>query len=150
MTDDEYRRLVRIARNDDALHQAWAELKDDNPRLLVGRARLRVQDEHRRQNRFEKAEISSFMYSRDGDDPTTNIAMVSETVLRVRQAISTLAPRYQRVVQLRWLDQLSPSETAHAVGVPVQTVYTRLRRASAELRKTLSDFAATTSKGVKR
>jgi RNA polymerase sigma-70 factor, ECF subfamily len=56
-----------------------------------------------------------------------------ETVLRVRQAISTLPENYREVVALCELEEMSYEEAATALECPVGTVRSRLHRARALL-----------------
>lgn len=56
---------------------------------------------------------------------------------RVSAAVVALEEPYRSVVLLRWFDALTVREVAERLGVPVETVRTRLRRALAQLRKEL-------------
>jgi RNA polymerase sigma-70 factor (ECF subfamily) len=60
-----------------------------------------------------------------------------ETLRRVVEAVQALDEPYQAVVLLRHFDGLPPREIARRLGVPVETVGTRLRRAHEKLRSRL-------------
>jgi RNA polymerase sigma-70 factor (ECF subfamily) len=66
----------------------------------------------------------------------------SETIARVRQAISTLPENYREVVVLCDLEEMSYEEAASALGCPVGTVRSRLHRARAILLEKLPDARA--------
>jgi len=129
MTDKDYILAVRAVGDRDAVHQAYLELGECDAGRLVGRARLRRMDEHRRLCRIKQADLDCA----GGIDPV-DVAMKQEVCHQVRQAITKLSPRYRRIVLLRWIDGLSPKEIARRYGIPVQTIYTQLRRAEEVLR----------------
>ena len=56
---------------------------------------------------------------------------------RVNHAIATLAPVFREVIVLRELEEMSYSEVARVVGIPIGTVMSRLSRARALLRAEL-------------
>jgi RNA polymerase sigma-70 factor (ECF subfamily) len=56
----------------------------------------------------------------------------------VRAALAALAPIFREVMVLREIEALSYREIAQATGVPLGTVMSRLARARAELRRTLT------------
>lgn len=63
------------------------------------------------------------------------LAMVLEEELEV--AVASLDPRFRQVLLLVDVDQLSYTEAAQVIGVPVGTVMSRLSRARARLRHQL-------------
>lgn len=65
----------------------------------------------------------------------------ADTVTRVRAAIATLPPKHRAVLALRELENLSYEEIAHAVGVPVGTVMSRLHTARRLLAEKLKPIA---------
>lgn len=147
MTEKEYQRLVHIAGSEDAVNQAWAELKVDDPRLLIGRARRRVIDEHRRRRRFSTVEFDARHCMDTDSTPSVEVDRL-EAVSLVRNAIGQLPPRYRQIAELRWLKELSPNEIAQQVRAPVQTVYSRLRRASDKLRVRLTALNSHSGNGA--
>lgn len=56
---------------------------------------------------------------------------------RVVDAVLKLPEPYRAAVILRFLEELPPREVARRLGVPVETVRTRVKRALAQLRETL-------------
>ncbi len=63
----------------------------------------------------------------------------AEVVERVARAVRTLDEPYRTVVLLRYFEDLPPPEIAGRLGVPLETVRTRLRRALALLRERLDE-----------
>ena len=61
--------------------------------------------------------------------------------LTVKGALSTLADRDRRVLELRYADDLSQVEVARRLGVPEGTVKVRLHRARRRLRGLLAEDA---------
>jgi RNA polymerase sigma-70 factor (ECF subfamily) len=57
----------------------------------------------------------------------------------LQRAVQQLDPRFQRVLLLIDVDQLTYAEAARALGVPVGTVMSRLHRARERVRRALSD-----------
>ena len=79
-----------------------------------------------------------------------NDILRSETIDRVRQAVSSLPPSYREVVVLCDLEEMSYDEAARVIGCAVGTVRSRLHRARALLTEKLRDFhrpAATSATG---
>ncbi len=70
--------------------------------------------------------------------------MVSKTPLEtatdvlVREAVTALPDSYQDVIVLRYFEGLTQSEVASLLGIPVETVRTRLRRAKKRLKEAWS------------
>ena len=69
-----------------------------------------------------------------------NDILRSETIDRVRQAVSSLPPSYREVVVLCDLEEMSYDEAARVMGCAVGTVRSRLHRARALLTEKLRDF----------
>jgi RNA polymerase sigma-70 factor (ECF subfamily) len=57
---------------------------------------------------------------------------------RLARLVAGLAPRPRMAVILRYQEDLDPSEIAAALGMPINTVKSHLRRALAELRAKLT------------
>lgn len=60
-----------------------------------------------------------------------------ETTASVREAMGRLTPEYQKVVELVDLEGMSYDEAADVIGIPVNTVRSRLSRAREGLKKVL-------------
>jgi RNA polymerase sigma-70 factor (ECF subfamily) len=69
-----------------------------------------------------------------------NDILRSETIDRVRQAVSSLPPSYREAVVLCDLEEMSYDEAARVMGCAVGTVRSRLHRARALLTEKLRDF----------
>jgi RNA polymerase sigma-70 factor, ECF subfamily len=86
----------------------------------------------------------------DGDDYTADslvgnakdahaIFVSNEDAVIVRSAINDLPIEFREVILLREFEELSYQEIAEVLGCPAGTVMSRLARARAKLRTTLSD-----------
>lgn len=96
-------------------------------------ARLRRRGEARRERERATAE-------RDGAEPGTADAVAAFALHRsVVEAVTQLREPYRGALLLRYWEDLQPTEIARRLGVPVETVRTRLKRATAQLREKLDD-----------
>ncbi len=148
MIQGDYTELLKRFADEDALQQAWLELQVSDPgldlqsvdpRLLIGRAKFRIADQHRR---CRRAGISTKKFqldiSCDEKDPVVSAAIDKETKAEVRRAVEMLSPTFREVATLLWLDGLTPEEVALRTGLKKKTVYTRKRRAVQRLRACLA------------
>lgn len=69
--------------------------------------------------------------------PETVIEQQDES-RRIEAALQDIDEKFSRVIRLYYFDNLSYEETGKALGIPVNTVRTHLRRAKTALRKALS------------
>ncbi|MCW3002355.1 MAG: polymerase sigma factor [Conexibacter sp.] len=73
------------------------------------------------------------------DAPTEAAILALERQTALRQALSALPPHQRRVVELRYLAELSEQETAAALGCRPGTVKSRLSRALSALQKQMKE-----------
>jgi RNA polymerase sigma factor (sigma-70 family) len=76
-------------------------------------------------------------------------ADAASEIARIAGAITALDPDQRDVLLLHAWGELSQSEIAASLGVPVGTVYSRLSRARASLQRALSDFPASEPRQAK-
>jgi RNA polymerase sigma-70 factor, ECF subfamily len=118
-------------------------------RAWLGRSRCRspeaplpwlleiTRNEARRVARREAVRLTLELFdsaSSEDDELTGMAARVT-----VEQALRRLADRDQRVLQMRYAEDLSQVEVARRLGLPEGTVKVRLHRARRRLRKLLED-----------
>jgi RNA polymerase sigma-70 factor (ECF subfamily) len=65
-------------------------------------------------------------------------AIRTDEARRIQAAVSCLAPEIRQAVALRIVDGLSFNELAEALGVPLQTAASRVRRALMQIREKLN------------
>jgi RNA polymerase sigma-70 factor, ECF subfamily len=71
------------------------------------------------------------------DPPTTNRSRDPFLEGRLQQLVALLPPQARLVIVLRYQEDLDPSEIAHALSIPVNTVKSHLRRSLSVLRARL-------------
>ncbi|MCZ2498299.1 sigma-70 family RNA polymerase sigma factor [Xylophilus sp. Kf1] len=77
----------------------------------------------------------------DGDDPL-DMADASQQATALRQCLSRLENKQREVVSLAYLRDLSHSELAEQLKLPLGTVKTWIRRGLAQLRECMERFAS--------
>ncbi len=110
--------------------------------LLLGIAALLVRQHRRGAARFLEV-MTSFATGIGHRSPRTpeDTASTSESLRRFDEALSRLPQEKRLVLLLIECEGLSGEEVAHALQVPLNTVWTRLHYARAELRRTLGPSA---------
>jgi RNA polymerase sigma factor (sigma-70 family) len=106
--------------------RAWLVTVARNFSYQTARARIRRIERERRVARHEAAEAAASDPALDG----STRRRIAETVLRLREP-------YREAVLLRFYAGLAPAAISDRLGVPVETVKTRLKRALSFLRARL-------------
>jgi RNA polymerase sigma-70 factor (ECF subfamily) len=126
----------------DVLWQAWRDAKTfDATRgsvsvWLVTLARSRAID-RLRANRARKPPLGEAPASEPVPDPAVELHQVQRARI-VRRALAGLDGNERAALQLAYFSDLSQSEVAEKLGIPLGTVKTRIRSAMMKLRETLS------------
>jgi RNA polymerase sigma-70 factor (ECF subfamily) len=126
----------------DVLWQAWRDAKTfDSTRgsvsvWLVTLARSRAID-RLRANRARKSPPGEPPVSDPGPDPAVDLHRVERAHI-VRRALAGLEYNERAALQVAYFSDLSQSEVAEKLGIPLGTVKTRIRSAMIKLRETLS------------
>jgi len=126
-------------RDADFLHAAWLETGGRDARCLLGRAKRRALDERRRQKRHSAGYYRARCEHRAPPDPTQQ-AIRDETRAIVRREIARLPPAQATTIYLRFWQGLSPKQIARRLRIPLATVYSRLRLATAKLAEQLRPY----------
>jgi len=118
---------------------------------LYGIALNLLANERRRQIREARTQAPEGQHDGDGSPDLESLAGPStdgapETVLWVRQALETLETKDREVLMLREYEQLSYTDIAQLLRVPLNTVRTRLFRARMALKEVLEPKADSESK----
>ena len=108
-----------------ATTRAWLGRVVRNLALDSGRARRRREAHELRAARPEALRS------------TDEVVAEAEVHARLVTAVNALAEPYRKTVLLRWFEDLLPTTIAEQMGVPIETVRTRLRRAHRALRDDL-------------
>lgn len=110
----------------------WPRIADyDQPEAWLRRVAINLASSHRLRSRRRFA-----AHVRHGVPPPAPPASPDEIALV--QALRTLPPRYREALSLHYLLDLSVSEIAADLGVPVSTVTSRLSRGRAALAAALA------------
>lgn len=130
----------------DALWQAWRSAGAFDPSrgsvsvwlVTLGRSRAidRLRSLKARETRPEMKEPPSM-----ADDPGAEID-VAKRAVRVRAAMRALEANEKTALEMAYYSDLSQSEIADKLGIPLGTVKTRIRSAMIKLRKALAGEAA--------
>ena len=120
--------LVKVARR-------WQHITDE-PERYTRTALSRLATDRWRRSRVRVAEVTD-----DGFDHLDVVAADQLAGIEVRDALwavlRQLPPRQRAVIVLRYLDDLTETETANALGIPVGTVKSAHSRALTRLRDLL-------------
>lgn len=87
---------------------------------------------------MDGATITSTVSSSAADPEQQMI--LEQGVTRMRDVISKLRPRYQRLVELRYFQEYTYDEIANELNIPMGTVKAQLYRAREMLQKILQEF----------
>ena len=135
-------RLVRdVAEADDVVADAWLAAVERPPRESGARAwlaqvvRNQAGRRHRGVERRRRREAAADRPA-EALSPATIVAH-RETIQSVVDEVFKLREPYRSVILLRFYEDLPAGEVATRLGVPVDTVRTRQKRALAELRERL-------------
>lgn len=136
------RLLADSGRADDVVQDALVAAIERPPRggvamgpWLVGVVRNLVRRQHRSSSRRASHEAAAG--SRAATPTPDDLAARTEALRDLADAVHRLEPMYRDVVVLHFFDGVRTSAIAAQLGVPVETVRTRLKRALALLRDRL-------------
>jgi len=127
---------------DDLEQETWLEALRSPPpddrnlrgwlgRVVHNRARKRARSRARRTNhegRANRAQVAP---------PTADVVTEAEAQQRIVRAVLDLEEPYRTTILLRFYEGLPPREVGARMAVPAETVRTRVRRATAQLRGAL-------------
>ncbi len=139
------RRLARALTDDDSsaddlTQEVWLRTLGQpaprSPRAWLATVLRNVVSNRRLSDSRRAAREAAVHEQRQVPSPET-IAQRTEAAERVARAVGELDEPYRTVVYLRYLEGLTPPEIAARLGIPLETVRTRLRRGLALLRQRL-------------
>jgi RNA polymerase sigma-70 factor (ECF subfamily) len=132
------------SRVDDVEQETWLVAMDRPPsRVGAVRAwlrrvvRSRAIDAHRSESRRVAREQATARP--EGLPATSDLVAKAEIQRDVAAAVCALAEPYRTTILLRHFEELEPREIAARLGVPVETVRTRLKRGHERLRELLDE-----------
>ena len=125
---------------DDVVQQTWLSALRTPPReagavrgWLRRVAKRHAWESHRADTRRERRE--TLAAARQGPSPSAaDLAIRAEIQERVIHEVLALDEPFRSTVLLRFFEELPPREVARRLGVPVETVRSRLRRGLAQIR----------------
>jgi len=129
--------LVQTALERTARH--WSRL-DGAPEAYARVVLARLSTDRWRRRRSRVDEIFVDPPERGTKDPAAEVVVRQALIA----ALKLLTPRQRVVLVLRYFDDLSEAQTAHALGVSQGTVKTTASRATAKLRRLVPELAPDT------
>ncbi len=121
--------LARPPRHGDSM-RGWLGAVARNVAGKMGRGRAR-RERREAQHASERATSTT--------PATADLVAEAELQQRIGRAVLELDEPYRETVLLRYFEGLAPRDVAERLGVPVETVRTRLRRAHERLRERLDE-----------
>ena len=123
-------------------HRRFTEFEDrgHGPRAWLFQIVLRVASDARRHKRRHPEEPDSTkLLERESIEPPQPAALATrEALVRLDRALSTIDVARRAVLVLHEVEEMTAPEIAQSLGIPLNTVYSRLRVARAELEAALS------------
>ena len=123
-------------------HRRFAEFEDrgHGPRAWLFQIVLRVaSDARRHKRRHPEDPDSGKLLERESIEPPQAEALARrEALLRLDRALATIDVARRAVLVLHEVEEMTAPEIAQSLGIPLNTVYSRLRVARAELETALS------------
>ncbi|MGH7471909.1 MAG: RNA polymerase sigma factor [Longimicrobiales bacterium] len=144
-----YRYLRQQADADEVVQDLFLALWQKRDALVIRsslRAYLFAATHHRVLNRSARARLEQRWLQEGGGSeldipdeaaPADEVLAGAQLAARVQAALDALPPGCRRVLQLRWLDQLSYVEIAEVLGISTKGVENQLARARKALRVSL-------------
>jgi RNA polymerase sigma-70 factor (sigma-E family) len=111
----------------------WRKITSDSPERYVKAAMANLAISHARLKRLPEVSVEPAEIVPAAASGADEYAVRDE----LWRALADLPPRMRAVVVLRWVEDLSESQTAHALGCSVGTVKSQSSRALARLRGAL-------------
>ncbi len=84
-------------------------------------------------------EDSEYMHALTNDLSPEDLVLKDERILQIRTVIERLSPRYRKLVEMRYLQELSYDEIVKKTNLPIGTVKAQLFRAKQLLRNIIMD-----------
>jgi len=84
-------------------------------------------------------EDSEYMHTMSGELSPEDLIVKQERILKIRTVIERLSPRYRKLVEMRYLQELSYDEIVQKTGLPLGTVKAQLFRAKQLLRNVFTN-----------
>jgi len=136
--------VVDVHSADDLVQETWIVALRNPPRhsgALRGWLSTVVRNLARRSRRSRSRRRNHEQLSYEPrTSPTPAEALSQDSVaIELARAVDSLDPIYRDVVTLRYFDEIAPREIASRLELPVETVRTRLKRATDRLRQRLDE-----------
>ncbi|MFC4349485.1 sigma-70 family RNA polymerase sigma factor [Kordiimonas lipolytica] len=93
----------------------------------------------RRRAKYPEVNADDHLHHMQADDETDRPVMENQTAEMVSKAIAGLKPKYQEVIHLSFFEELSHSQIAEKLSLPLGTVKSRIRLAFGAMRSELGE-----------
>ncbi|SDE00950.1 RNA polymerase sigma-70 factor, ECF subfamily [Kordiimonas lacus] len=96
--------------------------------------------DYRRRAKYPEVNADDHLHHMQADDETDRPVMEGQTAERVSKAIEALKPKYKEVIHLSFFEELSHSQIAERLELPLGTVKSRIRLAFGAMRSELGEM----------
>jgi len=96
--------------------------------------------DQRRRAKYPEVNADDHLHHMQADDETDRPVMENQTAERVSKAIAQLKPKYKEVIHLSFFEELSHSQIAERLSLPLGTVKSRIRLAFGAMRSELGEM----------
>lgn len=133
------------------LHQKLGTLeRPEAARSFVYGIAVRHASDHRKRARVRREQpVEDAQLERAGSAPQLSEILARERRARLDRALATLADDKRDVLVLYEIEELPMREVAEALGVPMQTAYSRLYAARKELAAALAELGPISEGGAR-
>jgi len=96
--------------------------------------------DHQRKHKYPLVNADDHMKDMVAEDKTDGLIKTKQNVNAIKTAMNTLNPAQRKVIELSFFEELSHTQIAEHLSLPLGTVKSRIRMAFTTLRNELGDY----------